>query len=193
VSATVSTGWFASAYDAGSGRIVAVSFNSTNSIYSPDGGVTWTAGGATPNAMDGLCWDVANSKLVCLPDGAATGSAWSSNGGTTWVAGAAVTAAGVGGYYGMAYDAIHSRVVAVVAGLNASVFSTNGGTSWSAGGATGSAAYNVRQLIYNVTTGLLQFSDGNTQTLVVSADGGATWSSVATGLTLGSLSAQWLT
>jgi hypothetical protein len=192
-SATVSCVWYASAYDPINKRIVSVSFNTTDSIYSSDGGVTWVAGGATPNIMAGLCWDVANSKLVCLPSNAATGSAWSSNGGATWTAGAAVAAAGAGGYYGMAYDPIHNRVVAVVAGIDASIFSTNGGASWSAGGATGSAAYQVRQLLYNIKTGVLQFSDGNSANIVVSADGGVTWAVVATGQNQGPISAQWTT
>jgi hypothetical protein len=191
-SVTALSRWYSSAYDPVNKRVVAISWSTAGSIYSPDGGLTWNAGGAVPNIMAGLCWDKKTGRLLCLPSAAATGSAHSSDGGTTWIAGGLVADSGVGrGYTGMAYDSIHDRVVGIGEGMTNAVFSSDGGVTWSLGGNIGSTTYYARHLLHNFKTGMLQFTDGNSDKIIFSGDGGQTWLVTTVSPTQGPVSAQW--
>jgi hypothetical protein len=174
-----SAGYSWGVFDPGYGRCIWISELDTNTLYTADGGVTFSNGGACPSAMYVDAYDPVHSRVVALPGGGATVSAYSTNGGVSWSNGGTVAGKN---WFGLAYDPIHGKLVAVASDSTQSIFSTDGGANWSNGGVLPSATDNVRSVTYNPYNGTL-YAIG--AVVFTSDDGGLSWASTTVSPTTG--------
>jgi hypothetical protein len=167
--------YFCGVFDPDHNRVVFVSENTTGSVYTADGGVTWTAGGTIPNTIDALTYDPAHNRIVGLTT-AGNIATYSTDGGATWVSGGTLPA-GSGTWYGLCYDTLHSRLVAVCS--TASAYSTDGGVTWVAGGSFGGGT-NLRRMMYDSNSQRVLAACGASG-MYSSDDGGLSWNQATTG------------
>jgi len=106
----------------------------------------------------------------------ATTSARSKDGGVTWIDGAAMTN---GGWYGIAWDPVYARFVAISNGATnpgGCNYSVDGGATWTTGGRLSETIQTWYRLVYDVSHGaLVAVPRLQTSGAVRSVNGGASW------------------
>lgn len=169
-------GWYGVAWDAAHGRFVTISNGSNSqggSLYSVDGGATWTAGGSLSASIIGwvkLVYDVAHQTLVTVGQASTSGARYSLNGGSTWLVSASTIVSAV--WSAVCYDPGHSRVIYTANSSVDTMYTADGGVTWVAGGnagvAIGSVAYDP------VHARVVSLPASGTQSQYTT-DGGVTW------------------